>query len=258
MKKKLRKALAKKRAARKQHIYRVVLFVMLATVIRRPDEDFESQLVTFCSKIDGYVVTLGLDPLKVAAVKADLKLFTYILLVHDLFETFGQDVTAYKDLLRHGKNEELLGAIPTPPAMPVPVPPVTLAKMQKRFADLIQDCVRSKNFTTNIGEDLGIIAPSTPFDPQAGKPVFKIIPSGGGYPRIIWKKGKFQGVNIYKDDGSGYRKIDFDDKPDYIDKSALPKEGQSMVWKYKLIYVFNDAEVGSFSVEVAVTVYGSV
>jgi hypothetical protein len=34
--------------------------------------------------------------------------------------------------------------------------------------------------------------------------------------------------------------------------------GQSAVWKYKLIYVYNDETIGSWSDEVAVTVVGEV
>jgi hypothetical protein len=256
--KKLRQLRRKNWAKRKQRAMNSVLFVLVATVIQVRDDAFEQQVVTFCSKIGGYTVILGLNPAKVAAVIADQKLYSYILLLHDLFFTFSQDLTTYKRLLRHGIEEQVLGAIPVIPTAPIPVPPVTFANMQKRFADLVQDCVRSSNFSSAIGEDLGIIAPSTPFDPQSGKPIIKFSYSSGGHPLLIWKKGKFEGVNIYKNDGTGYRKFDFDSKPDYIDKSDLPEADKSAVWKYKLIYVFNDAEVGSFSEEVAVTVYGSV
>ncbi len=255
---KTRKARRKKWANRKQVIFKSVLMVLVATFIARRDDAFEAQVVTFCSKIGGYSGTLGLDPVKVAAVIADQRLYSYILLMHDLFFTFSQDLTAYKQLLRHGIDEQVLGAIPVIPTAPLPVPAVTFSNMQKRFADLIQDCVRSSNFSNAIGEDLGIIAPGTPFDPQSGKPVFKATYSSGGYPLLVWKKGRFDGVNIYKNTGSGYVKLDFDGKPDYIDKTDLPPAGESKVWKYKLIYVFNDAEVGSFSEEVAVTVYGNV
>src|ERR1043165_9818842 len=250
---KVRKALTKKRAEKKQRIYKAFLFVMVATVIRRPDDAFLLELQTFCSKIDTYTATLGLVAGEVTAVKNDLKLYAYVLQEENVYETYFHNWVQYKLLLRYGHGTDVLGAIPAPPALPLPLPTVTTANMQKRFADLIQKCVQSSNFTNAIGEDLGIIAPATPFDPSTGKPVIKIVAGSAGHPRIIWKKGKFQGVNVYKNTGTGYIKLDFDDRPDYIDKSDLPALGTSAVWKYKLIYVFNSEEVGEFSDEVVVT-----
>ena len=133
------------------------------------------------------------------------------------------------------------------------------ANVQKRFAEIIQDCVRSGNYTIGIGEDLGIEKPETVFDPQLGQPEFEIELNSGGRPNLLWPKGKFQGIEIWKDsDGTGFKFLDKDFNPDYLDKSALPAAGTSAVWKYKMIYLFQDEQVGNWSEEVVITVYGNV
>lgn len=229
----------------------------MATFIDTTDEGFKTQLNTFCGKVDTHSTTLGLAAADVTSIKADNTFFGYVFDSLNVFKTFSQNMTAYKDLLRYGKNDDVLPAFPTIPTLPV-APAAVLANIQKRFARLIQDCVNSSNYTKSIGEDLGIEAPSTPFDPNTGKPKFKIEFSSGGHPNLIWVKGKFQGVEIWKDTGTGWQKLDKDFSPDYIDKSQLPPAGRSEVWKYKMIYLFKDEVVGSWSDEVSTTVLGSV
>lgn len=229
----------------------------MATFIDPTDEGFKTQLNTFCNKVDTYSAPLGLNATDVTNIKKDNTYFGYVLDGVDAFRTFSQTMTSYKDLLRRGKDDEVLPAFPTIPTLGV-APPAVTANIQKRFSRLIQDCVNSSNYTKSIGEDLGIEAPVTPFDPNTGKPKIKTEFSSGGHPNLIWKKGKFQGVEIWKDDGTGFKKLDRDFNPDYIDKSALPDAGKSAVWKYKMIYLFKDEVVGSWSDEVTVTVYGNV
>src|SRR5947207_14813052 len=127
---------------------------MVATVIRQPDDAFLLELQTFCAKIDTYTTLLGLVAGEVTAVKNDLKLYAYVLQQLDVYETYFHNWVQYKLLLRHGHNTDILSALPAPPALPLPLPTVTTANMQKRFADLIQKCVNSINFTSAIGEDL--------------------------------------------------------------------------------------------------------
>jgi len=229
----------------------------MATIIEQSDEGLKTQLNTFCGKIDNYTLILGLTAGDVTSIKNDNKFFSYVLDGVNAFRTFAQTMTGYKDLLRYGKEDEVLPAFPTIPTLPA-APAAVVANIQKRFARLIQDCVNSSNYTKSIGEDLGIEAPTTPFDPNTGKPKFKIEFSSGGQPDLIWKKGKFQGVEIWKDTGTGLKFLDKDFSPDYIDKSPLPAAGVSAVWKYKMIYLYKDEVVGNWSDEVSTTVYGNV
>ncbi len=229
----------------------------MATFIENPDESFASQLDTFCLKIDTYAAVLALDAAKVTQIKKDNLFYKYTFAGADAFKTFSQNMIGYKDLLRRGHLDEVLPAFPATPVLAA-APTLVPANVQKRFADLIQDCVRSNNYTTSIGEDLGIQKPESPFVPNDGKPKFKIEFSSGGHPNLIWTKGKFQGVEIWKDDGAGWKKLDRDFNPDYIDKTDLPLVGTSKVWKYKMIYIYKDEIVGAWSVEISITVYGNV
>src|SRR6266446_1189694 len=71
-------------------------------------------------------------------------------------------------------------------------------------------------------------------------PDSKIEMSSGGHPNLRWTKGKFDGVEIWKDSGTGLVKLDRDMRPDYIDKTNLPANGTAAVWRYKMIYLMND------------------
>ena len=231
----------------------------MATFIEAADEKFGTQLRGFCGKVDTHSATLGLAAGKITQIKRDSIFFDYTLDAANVFKTFSQQMNNYKQLLRKGRGDEVLPAFPTLPTLAV-TPPLALANVQKRFGEIIQDCVRSSNYTKSIGEDLGIEKPETVFDPQAGQPDFEIELNSGGRPNLLWPKGKFQGVEIWKDNstGQGFKFLDKDFNPDYLDKSDLPAAGTSAVWKYKMIYLYKDEQVGNWSEEVVVTVYGNV
>ena len=93
----------------------------------------------------------------------------------------------------------MLGPEPTftPPVSVTAVP----AGVFTRLGLLVTSIKSDPNYTDAIGRDLGIIAAQTPFDPQCGKPVIKITFSSGGHPTLLWTKGKFQGIEIWKDKG---------------------------------------------------------
>jgi len=229
----------------------------MATFIEKAIDALNAQLKIFAQKIDTYKATLGLTTEEVDSIKADSKYFDYVVGAADTFQTFSQSMTAYFMLLRYGRESDPLPPFPTIPVLAA-VPAGVEADIQSRFARIIQHCVDSTNYTPTIGEDLGIEAPVTVFDSNAGKPVFKIGYSSGGYPNLAWKKGKFQGVEIWKNSGSGYVKLDRDFSPDYIDKSPLPALGTSAVLKYKMIYIYKDEVAGAYSDESVITVYGNV
>lgn len=220
------------------------------------DDGFSAQLKNFSEKLPTYATTLGLPDADVQGVKKDSALVTYVLGGMYAYRSTAQNYTAYKDLLRYG-GDGTLGALPVAPTLPTPAPTITSANVQARFAALIQKCMLSPNFTEAIGQDLGVLAGNAPFNPQDGKPTFKIEFSSGGHPNLIWKKGKFQGVEIHKSlDGVNFTRLDKDFSPDFIDKTDLLDAGKSAVWYYKMIYLYKDEIVGNWSDVVNVTVTG--
>lgn len=213
--------------------------------VERTDDGLLNQVDNFLLKAATYPA-LGLVPAKLTALRADWTLMKYIVGSSNMHSTHASALVAYKQTLRYGGN---LGGIPPAPTLAA-APPVTSGGMESRFRDLIQDAVRSSAMTDAIAQDLGIVAPATAGrgDIDVAKPTFSVTYSSGGHPLIVWKKGRFEGVEIHKSkDGINFSKLDRDFKPDYIDKSDLPEPTKAEVWYYKLIYLLNDEQVGQWS-----------
>lgn len=230
----------------------------MATFIAKGDEGYIVQGLLFCEQIDTYSALFGLPPAQVDQIKLDFEWFTYSLRAAIDYREFAQAATTFKDQLRYGTLDQPLPAFPAVPVFDPPPAVTTTADAQKRFATIIQQIVKHPSYSKVIGQNLGIEAPENPFDPQMGKPQLKTSFSSGGHPNILWKKGKFQGIEIWKDSGTGWAKLERDFSPDYTDKTALPPVGQTAVWKYKAIYLYKDDVVGNWSDEVSVTVFGNV
>jgi hypothetical protein len=231
----------------------------MATYIERTDEGFILQLQRFCDRINIYAAPLGITPMQIAAVDADKDLFIAVFEEMVTFRGYAESLTNYKNLLRYGNGDEILGVIPTAPVIPAVFPALTAANAQKRFAELIHTITCSPNYTVTIGEDLGIEAPVTPFNPAEGKPEIKTLYSTGGLPGFMWKKGRYQGVEVWINTGTGWKFLDKDFNPDFVDKQTpLPAAGTSAVWKYKAIYLYKGEQAGQWSEELSITVYGAV
>ncbi len=225
--------------------------------IKRSDTEFALQLENFNSKLPTYAATLDVTPTEMAQSAADSAFFSSVVSAQETIQTYAEAITGYKDLARYGRGDEVLPGFPNMPPFIMPSPPVA-AKIEKRFSLLCQRIKASLNYSKTIGEDLGIESTDSIFNPEAGKPVIKTAFSSGGHLVLKWKKGKFQGVEVWKDTGAGWQKLDIDTSPDYTDKSPLPPAGQSATWQYKMIYLYKDAVVGQWSDIVTVTVAGNV
>jgi hypothetical protein len=231
----------------------------MALLIEKTDAAFNAQLKNFANKIPTYQTILGATAAEVASSKADSLAMDYTITNQVTTQTFASTYTAFKQLLRKG-GDASLGPPPVMPAFAV-APPMPLPNIEQRFRNLIQRLSHSSGYTKAIGEDLGIEAPDTAASKialDAGKPVFTIELSSGGHPNLRWTKGKYDGVEIWKDSGTGFVKLDRDMRPDYIDKSDLPAPGTAAVWRYKMIYLKDDEQIGNWSDPVSVTVYGEV
>ncbi len=228
----------------------------MATFIEKTDPAFNLQLKNFANKISNYSAALGLTAAEVTAIKADSAAFDYILSNQLAIQTFAQNYTTFKSQLRNGSGLTL-GGLPAQPVFPA-APPMPGVNTESRLRNLLQRITHSTAYTTAMGQDLGIEASASIFNPAEGKPQFYIKFSSGGYPNLRWTRGKFQGVEIWKDSGTGFTKLDRDMRPDYTDKTNLPAAGATAVWKYKMIYLLKDEVIGNWSDVVSVTVHGEV
>lgn len=230
----------------------------MGTFIKTEFGAYTLQMQNFNSKIGSYKTTLDITTAELADCVADTAYLTWLKDNYTSILDYTQKWTAHKNLMRSGIG----GAVANlPTALTLTAPPTLVnPNIQLRFSNLVARIKKHKNYTEVIGQDLGIVASSASFDAQAGKPVFTIQFTSGGHPNLIWKKGNYQGVEIWKDngDGTGFKKLDKDFSPDFADKSALPAPGSSAVWKYKMIYIYNDEHAGQWSDEVSTTVIGVV
>ena len=221
--------------------------------ISKSDQGKAAFLNNFANKIGGYAATLGLTPVEVASVINDAARFKYILDMQELYKTFKQNISRYKDMLRDGSGGVPIGdlVIPIPPAAPIPVDDGIFIRIRKMVA-----CIKAHlAYNEAIGEDLGIVGDAQVIDILNLKPVLKSR-LDAGRPLIIWSKDPADSINIYVDrkDGKGFVYLANDSQPDYLDTFPMPAGVESVVWYYKAVYRIGDEQVGQFSEPIQVTV----
>ncbi|MHB8402414.1 MAG: hypothetical protein ACYDCN_10405 [Bacteroidia bacterium] len=228
----------------------------MSTFIEKTDSAFSLQLTNFANKISAYQTTFGLTNAQIASIKADALAYAYVISCLSMIETFAHNYNQYKHELRHDKTVTL-GGFPALPVFP-PAPAAVLADIEARFRAFIQLLVHNPNkaYTVAIGQDLGIVSPLSVFDPAHGKPQFTLELTAGGHPHLHYTKGDFDGVEVWKDSGAGFLKLERVTLPTYTDPTALPSANVAALWRYKMIFVYKDAIVGDYSDIVSITVHG--
>jgi hypothetical protein len=174
-----------------------------------------------------------------------------------------------------GLSQKLrLSSIPVPPVNPGTLPDVTEANAYGQMADLIADCKRSPNFTSNVASGLGVLAPGSDFDPAVNTPIVRLSLTVNGHPAFHLKnKMEYDGFEIWKlvqnagpvppppppnpNDGN-FRKLERVFGVDFVDPGALPQFGQSQVWFYKYFYLLKNQQAGIGSAVFSINVSGVV
>jgi hypothetical protein len=103
---------------------------LYAMTIEKKDYEFLLLAARFCNKIDNYVSFLGLNVREVDELKEDTLQFAYVLTNLDHYSTCIESFTQHK-----------------------------IQNMRITFSHLVQSCRNSKNYTIQIGLDLGIEIP---------------------------------------------------------------------------------------------------
>ena len=231
----------------------------MKTFIESGEVALVAQTNHFCEKIGDLVVTLGLDAADVLKFKTSNKYLQFVFSEHLDIQTFSQEFTVYKNELINGPSKSMMSELPKPPVFPETPIPISLGNIRSQFAVIIQDCVKSKNFTKDMGIRLGIVQPDA-----AAKPAEVVVPNLSvkltteGHPILHATKGIYQGYDIWKDsnDGKGYIKLNTSLYADYIDVSDLPALGSGKTWKYKAIYILKGEHCGTWSAEAIIGVFG--
>jgi hypothetical protein len=192
--------------------------------IEKDEYEFFLRSAKFCEKIDKYSALLGLDELEVSSYKNENDLFNYVFANKASYGTLAESFMIYK-----------------------------IGNMQELFCDLVSKCRSSRNYTSRIGADLGILAGELKSQQINHSPVASIAINHEGYPVLRWKENLLNGVEIWKNSGnsSGYQKLDCSRDTEYVDKTILPYNKHE-VWKYSLIYIYKGDMVGNWSEELQV------
>lgn len=159
--------------------------------------------------------------------------------------------------VEEGATNPLQPELPTTAGAP-DVPEVGPTGIFPFISSLVKRIKGHKDYVSSDGEDMGIEGEEEDEENKDSlKPVFIIVLVAGGFPELRWTRKGTDGVAIYVDRGTGnWEFLAIDTIPNYIDTHPLPAPGQSAVWKYRMIYRIDDANVGQWSDDVSVTVTG--
>ncbi len=233
---------------------------MATDLVKQNDLEFLAQYQNFSGKLlnplTGYSLLFGLTASDLGALGRDRDWLNYVFTRYNDVPAYMQDWTKLKDRLRFGGDGTTMPPFPVAPDVSTPPMVAGVPDIEGRFRTLAATIKLNANYSTAIGEDLMIQAPESTVDYSTYKPIFS-LEVVAEQVLIRWKKLKSDGVNIYKKvNGGAWVKIDFDGKPNYLDKSDMPPAGTSQQWTYRLRYVKNEAEIGEYSVEQTITVSG--
>lgn len=207
------------------------------------------------TKAPVYATVLDITPAEQTSIDNDTAMFEYIVnTMLDAYKTKGQDITAFKNIMRDGPLGTPTPAIPAAPVLPA-APAAVAAGIFPRIAKFVERLKSHLNYTVNIGEDLRIEGVAFAFDPLTLKPVLKGA-LDAVRPLIIWKKGVAYSIDIYVDRqlNDNYVYLANDSEPNYIDTFLMPAGVNTAAWKYKAIYRIGDEQVAIFSDPTTITV----
>ena len=164
-----------------------------------PSADTEKVLWTnnFAAKLPAYEITLNIDPATIASVQNDDAMFEYVVQQVESVKTDKQEMVAYKNAVRDGNENDPAGPLPTFGAGGGVAPPALVNQgIFTRIRKLVQTIKAHPNYTTAIGEDLGIIGNEETFDPSTYQTTLK-AEAFPGHVTVSFTKGKVEAVNLY-------------------------------------------------------------
>ncbi len=230
----------------------------MLTFVEGSDGKFRIQIGRFDDNYPKYKDVFNIPVLKISQLSTGRKMLDFYSTRNDLIQVFAIGSTGYKNEIRHGNGSLVLGAIPDINPLPTVLPTLCIPNIEGLFREIIGLLATSGKLTDSIAQDLGILHSLTFEDIEEGQPNLTVKLVGGGYPILHCDMLFFDGYEIWKDEGTGYKKVDTSNHSKYTDTSPLPAKGVTVTIKYKTIYKYQSAVVGKWSVEVVVTLYGHV
>ncbi len=199
--------------------------------------------------------SLGFNNVEEEAFLDDVRMMIYVITATQSGAAEAKAQTAYKKQTLNGVPEGG-NALPVPVVTPIAPPAVLVAPgVMPRIRANLQRMKAHPGFTAAIGEQLQIVGTITPArNLLDAKPTFKALPKVLSVI-LDWIKGKFDGVVIESKRGTEtvFIFLDKDFKSPFEDTRPNLVAGQPEVRRYRMIYLLNDAVVGTWSDEVVIT-----
>jgi hypothetical protein len=240
------------------------------------ESDRVTWLNNFALKLNTYAALLGITPADLTLIANAAVFYAYVIGRIEAAKGEVTSLVAFKNKLSFSTDNVPLGPVPQPelPTEPTAVPPGIFTTV----ARIVADIKNNPNYSPGIGDDLKIIGEETlTQDPALLKPILKVKLSTGGHPQLSWKKKGADFTNVYVDRGTGFTFLRSVKGNSVIDNHALPAGGtttpppttpppaagdsgtristaNAAVWRYRIVYVKNDAETGEYSDPVSVAV----
>ena len=223
--------------------------------LAKDDSGKRDWIVHFAAELPNHAATVGVAPAEVTSVQKDAAYFAYVMAAQPAFTDAAQQWTAFKNKARNGDGASM-GPLPIAPVLGAP-PDSVAPGIFTRAAALGARIKKHPGYTDSIGQALDIIGAEQTVDTANAKPLLK-IDLRAAHPHLKWKKGAFDGTEIWVDrgDGKGFVYLATVTGPEYLDNAPLPASGQTALWKYKAIYRLHDQHVGEWSDVVEIVVRG--
>ncbi len=221
--------------------------------IEKNVSDFSTQLTKFATRLPTYATDLGFSVDEKKEAVDDAAYLAWIIKTDEDAATSKLAWKAFELLAREG-SVDVAELIP-PAAVVITVAPTLVAPgIQRRFAQKAAKAKANPKCSEAVQKDLNIF--SSPKAVVTVTPELKVALQAG-YPELIFTKHGFIVINLYRDAGTGYSTAPYKTltKSHFIDYD-LPAVGVTAHYKYKIVFVENDVEVGNFSPEVSITVIG--
>jgi hypothetical protein len=226
------------------------------TFLPRPENERIDWLQDFADALPNFAKKYGLTDEQVDDVQTGLAFIIAWYTYKIELESHKTQVTAYFAEQLYGVSAGATGSVlPVQPAIPALTapPPGILSRALAIGKSMKKQIV----YTEADGEALGLIGVEHNIDFNSLKAQITIKLVNGGHPEIHWLKHGLDGIQIFKDSGTGtFSLLAYVTHPPTIDNAPLPAAGTSAIWRYKTIYMHNDMPVGEYSDVVSVTVTG--
>ena len=210
------------------------------------------KFIQFKDNIAPYTTTFGLAAGDITQQGADALYFLALLPFADTIGNAAKQWNSWRDNVLTGT----IGTEPTVVTKPAGFPGSVPTGILTRFLLLVNAIKAHKNYTTAIGDILGIEGPElSPPDFNTIQPDIKALATAG-IVKITWGWGghrEFLSMcEIQVNRGPGWVPLTYDTTPNSDD--TQPHPATPTKWSYRAIYRVDDHQVGLWSAEVSVTV----